>query len=258
MFPEQRRKQLLEYLAGNGIADVHELAKDLGVSPATIRRDLTSLEKAGRIKRTHGGAVMPYFSLAFEPVHNVKAGVLVEEKRAIAREAAQIVKDGEVVALDSGSTTLCLALELKHKRGLTIVTNDLNVARELCDVPTHEVVVIGGRVRPHLYNLVGPFAEQVLSAIRANHVFLGADAIDLHDGITNANLDEVPIKQRMIAAGANRVLLADHSKFGRVSFAKVADVETFDRIITDWQVTNDTLEAFDRLGTTLVVAKKEA
>ena len=256
MLPEQRRRQVLEYLSSNGAGNVAELAEELGVSVATVRRDLMDLERGGKIKRTHGGAVLPHFSLAFEPDHGVKATAMIAEKRAIARRAAAMVNDGQVVILDSGSTTLQLARELQRKRGLTIVTTDLNVALELCDVPTHEVIMVGGRVRRHLYNVIGPIAEWVLDTIHANHVFMGADAIHLQEGVTNANLDEVPIKRMAIASGKNRVLLADHTKFGRTSLAKVTDLAAFDSIITDWGAPSEMLSAFAAAGVTLDVAEE--
>lgn len=258
MLPEHRRTRLLSYLSNNGAVSVHELVDGLNVSPATVRRDLAILERLGRIRRTHGGAMLPHFHGQAEPAHASKTSALVTEKRAIARVAARFVRDGDVLILDSGSTTLQLALELRARRGLTVVTSDLKIALELCDAPTHDVIIVGGRVRPHLYSVIGPIAERTLDTIRVSHAFLGADAIDLDYGVTNANFDEVPIKQRALAAGANVVLLADHTKFDKTSLTKVAPISAFDHIITDWHVSPATIQAFRALDVTFTVADKES
>jgi DeoR/GlpR family transcriptional regulator of sugar metabolism len=258
MLPEHRRKQLMEGLSDSGAVTVHDLAENLGVSEATVRRDLAILERLGRVHRTHGGAMLPGFAPPSEPAHASKATQQVDEKQAIAREAAALVVDGDVVILDSGSTTLHLARELRTKRGLTVVTSDLKIALELCDAPTHDVIIVGGRVRPHLYSVIGPTAEGTLADIRVQTAFLGADAIDVEYGVTNANFDEVPVKQRALAAGAAAVLLADHTKFDKTSLTKVASVRAFDRIITDWRIPAATAHAIRQAGVDLTIASQEA
>ncbi|MEX2541712.1 MAG: DeoR/GlpR family DNA-binding transcription regulator [Trueperaceae bacterium] len=233
MLPEQRKRRLLELLTENGGADVAYLARLLDVSPATIRRDLHLLETQGHIKRTHGGAVLPHISTAFEPLHSEKAGRQLEQKRAIARVAARSVSDGEVIVLDSGSTTLALARELKGKRDITVITSDLKIALELCDTPGFGVIILGGSVRPSIYSVIGHAVEESLANLNANSSFIGADAVSLEAGLTNATLEEVPVKRLMRDCGQRAVLLADHTKFGKRSLAKVGDLDDFDEIITD-------------------------
>lgn len=233
MLPEERRRQLIEHLTSNGSVNVPELCASLDVSPATVRRDLRTLERRGLLQRTHGGAVVPQSSTSYEPVHVDKRHRQISEKRAIAVKAADLVKDGEVVVLDSGSTTLYLARQLKRKQGLTIITTDLQIALELADVPEFQVIITGGKVRPHLYSLIGPFSEGPLHQLHANHAFVGADALDLDAGLTNANFEEAAAKRLVIDSANQRVLVADHTKFDRVSLAKVADLTDFDLVITD-------------------------
>jgi DeoR/GlpR family transcriptional regulator of sugar metabolism len=257
MLPEQRRRQLLDYLSADGGANVEELSDKLRVSPATIRRDLQLLEQSGHIKRTYGGAVMPHVSTAFEPLHAEKQAKQIEEKRAIAKLASQQVADGEVIILDSGSTTLALAMELKKKRELTVITTDLKIALELSDVPGFDVLIVGGKVRSKLYSVVGPIALQILEDLHANYAFLGADAIDLQVGVTNANLEEVAVKRLVIAAARHLVLLADHTKFGSVSLAKVADLKSFGEVITDWRLSKDIAAPYVSAGIKLTFAPKE-
>lgn len=257
MLPEQRKRRLLELVSENGGADVGYLATLLDVSPATIRRDLQFLESHGHLRRTHGGAVLPHVSTAFEPHHREKSGRYLEHKRAIARAAAESVSSGEVVVLDSGSTTLALAHELKRKRDLTVITSDLNIAMELCDTPAFNVIVLGGKVRPALYSVVGPTVEQTLLNLNANHSFLGADAVSLKAGLTNATLEEAPIKRLMMLCGQRSVLLADYSKFGKVSLAKVTDLTDFDEVITDWELDSKVGEHYRDAGVNLTIAPKE-
>jgi DeoR/GlpR family transcriptional regulator of sugar metabolism len=258
MLPEERRRQVIDYLTSNGSVNVPDLCSTLGVSPATVRRDLRTLETRGLLQRTHGGAVVPHASTAYEPLLVDKRERCIAEKQAIASCAAELVQDGEVIILDSGSTTLHLALRLKAKRGLTIITTDLKIALELADVPGFEVIVTGGKVRPHLYSLVGPFSNGPLHQLHANHAFVGADALDLRAGLTNANLEEAETKRLLIASANHRVLIADHTKFGRISLAKVADLAEFDVTISDTNLHEDLAASYREALPLLTLAQMEA
>lgn len=257
MVPEHRRRQLIDHLREHGVANVAQMATDLGVSASTVRRDLLMLEEQGWLQRTHGGAVLPEASASFEPSYAEKLGRMAAAKRLIGRLAACHVGDGEVVVLDSGSTTLAVALELKRRRRLTVITTDLKIAEALSGVQGFEVIVVGGRVRSEFYAIVGPFAEQTLRQVHANVAFLGADAIDLGRGVSNASLDEVPIKQLAIAAADRAILVADHTKFGRESLAKVVDLSVFDLVITDDGLDPSSRAAIRDKGIDLSVATEE-
>jgi DeoR/GlpR family transcriptional regulator of sugar metabolism len=258
VLPDQRRKKLLDVLSLAGAADVGQLSASLDVSPATVRRDLQYLEEHGFLRRTHGGAVLPFESTAFYPHHENKLQRHQAEKAAIVRTAVQRVSPGDVVVLDSGTTTLMLAKELRSLRGLTIVTSDLKIALELTDVPGFEVLCVGGTVRPRSYNTFGPFAEQMLRELHANHVFLGADGIDLRAGITNATVTEVPVKRLMMRCGRVVTLVADHSKFGRVGLARVAELGDVSEIITGPGLPPETLEHYHAAGARLTIAEEPA
>lgn len=257
MLPEQRKRRLLELLTVQGWADVGQLAAQLDVSPATVRRDLQVLEQHGHIKRTHGGAVLPHVSTAFEPHHLEKSGRNRHEKEAIARRAALTVENGDVVVLDSGSTMLCLAQELKVKRDLTVITNDLKIALELCDAVGFEVIILGGRIRPSLYSVIGPTVEDALRGLNANHSFLAADSVSVQAGLTNASLEETAIKRLMITCGRRSVLLADHSKFDKASLARVSDLTDFDELITDDGLDSSVAKRYTNAGVNLTLAPKE-
>ena len=247
LLPEQRRRRIIEVLAAEQAADVTSLAGTFEVSPATIRRDLQQLERSGLITRTHGGAVTSE-SKAFEPLYADKAHEQAHEKAAIAARAARMVEDGDVIVLDSGSTTLALAKRLKQHRDLTVIA---------ADVPTFNVIVVGGQVRPGLYSLVGSTAEHVMAQFHANHAFLGADAIDLQMGISNASMLEVNIKRQVIESASNVVLVADHTKFERTSLVKVADLEAVDVIVTDADIDPTTAQRYADRDHHLVLAEME-
>jgi DeoR/GlpR family transcriptional regulator of sugar metabolism len=244
-------------LSLSGGADVAGLSTTLDVSPATVRRDLQYLESQGYLRRTHGGAVLPFESTAFYPHYESKIRQNQPEKLAVAREASHRVSNGDVVVLDSGTTTLLLAKELRGKRDLTIVTTDLKIALELADVPGFEVICVGGTVRSRSYNTLGTFAEQMLRELHANHAFLGADGVDLHAGVTNATVTEVPLKRLMMRSGRVVTLITDHSKFGRVGLAKVADLTDFQEIITGSGLSSATLKHYLAVGARITIADEE-
>lgn len=255
MLPEQRKRRLLELLQQEGAADVTALSDELAVSSATVRRDLHALEIQGRIRRTHGGAVLPHVSTAFEPHYQEKTGRAANEKRQIAREAVKRVRPGDVVMIDSGSTTLAFARELKHLRDLTVITTDLMVAMEFGDAASITVIIIGGSVRPGFYSVIGPFAQTMLRDLHANQSFLGADAVSLDAGLTNATVEEVPIKRALLARGKHATLLADARKFGKASLAKIADLSEFDEVITDSGLDDTAIEAYADAGVLLTLAR---
>jgi DeoR family fructose operon transcriptional repressor len=259
MLPEQRRRHIVEVTHREGGADVPALARQFDVSDATIRRDLAYLEERGFVTRTHGGVVASHVSTAFEPLYAEKSRRHRQRKEDIAALASERVHEGEVVMLDSGSTTHALARALKARRQtLSVITCDLMIALELSDVPGFDVVIVGGSVRPRLYSVVGTLTEELLTSFHANHAFLGADAIDAEVGVTNANLAEVGVKRRLANASSDTVLLADHSKFGKVSLARVAGLDAFDAIITDAGLPDGDVARFAEAGARLIRAPAKA
>ncbi|MGQ9493457.1 MAG: DeoR/GlpR family DNA-binding transcription regulator [Anaerolineae bacterium] len=233
MLAEERRAILLQKLRENGYIEVAEVAGPLEVSPATIRRDLTHLERGGQLIRTRGGAVLGMPSTALEPPYELKRQRNIEQKHRIAAAAAEMVRDGETIILDAGSTTYELALLLMRRRNLTVVTNDLQIAAKLAANPNIALVCTGGIARANVYTLLGPQVEAFLRNLRVNKTFLGADAIHEDGAIGNVVLEEVAVKQAMVHAGEQVIVLADSSKFGVIGFAKVCDLAEVDILITD-------------------------
>ncbi|GAB6876904.1 DeoR/GlpR family DNA-binding transcription regulator [Thermaerobacter litoralis] len=232
MFAEQRRRQIIALLTSDRAVSVTELAARFGVSESTIRRDLREMEELGLVERTHGGAVLPDLR-RYEPAFHQKEAERRAEKDAIARMAAQLVETGDTIILDSGTTTLALARLLRSCTDLTVVTNSIVIAGELAAAPGVEVVVTGGTVKGRTMALVGAEVVRFLSRVNVDRVFLGINGIDLEAGLTTPTLAEAETKRAMMRAAREVVLLADHSKLGRVTFAHVADLKEVDRLITD-------------------------
>jgi DeoR/GlpR family transcriptional regulator of sugar metabolism len=252
--PAERRKRLLEYIQQNRSGRIEELAAVLDVSEATVRRDLSVLETEGLISRTYGGAILPESSTAFERLYPEKRLLCSEEKRAIGLEAASLVNDGETLILDSGSTTFEIARNLSNHKNLTIITYDLFIASTITYDPSTTVIVTGGSRREGFNVLVGPIAEDLLRQVRVNKAFLGADAVDIVQGITNATFIEVQIKRLIIEAASQVYLAADHSKFGHAALAKVCAFDQIDHVITDSGIDESILQGLQQLGIPTTVA----
>lgn len=242
MLSEERQAILLQELQTKGYAQVNEMADRLRVTPITIRRDFATLEQQGKCSRTRGGAVLSGQGTAPELPYEIKAQRQIPEKLRIAQAAANHIRESDIIILDSGSTTFQLAKLLLPRRQLTVVTNDLKIASLLAVNPSITLICTGGVSRANVYTLLGSQAEQFLKTIRVDKTFLAADAIHPDGVISNVNLDEVPIKQAMLAAGSQKVLLADSSKFGVKGFARVCAVNDLDLVITDNSLEKDWIQ----------------
>lgn len=231
-----------------------ELAALLKVSVATVRRDLALLAEKGELDRTRGGAIAPAVSTAFERLHAEKLTINQAEKRQIGIAAARFVHDGETVILDSGSTTLEVARNLTKLKNLVIITNDLFIASNIVFDPTTTVVLSGGTRREGYSVLIGPVAEDFFRRVRVNKSFLSADAVDLEYGITNATFTEAALKQLIIEAAQEVVLVVDHTKFGQTALARVCPLSSIQHIVTDAGVSEPVRHDLERLGISLTIA----
>jgi DeoR/GlpR family transcriptional regulator of sugar metabolism len=228
--PVERRKRILELLDGQGSIRTSELARLLGVSTPTVRRDLRALAAQHLVEYSHGGASPRRSGTAQEPPFAVKARLMRAEKERIAEAAARMVAAGSTVILDSGSTTLALARRLAGHR-ITLIALDVVVAQAAAADPT-EVLVVGGRVRNGLYSVVGPWTEDILRGVFADVFFLAADAVD-DGGVTNSTVDEAAVKRLAIGVAREVVLVADHTKFGRKALAHVCQLDQLGAVVTD-------------------------
>ncbi len=243
---------ILERLAQSGSVAVGPLADALGVSSATIRRDLELLDSQRLMTRTHGGAVAR--GLLYELPLRYKAARHQEEKLRIARAAAEQVPEGGAVGLTGGTTTTEVARAIADRPGLTIVTNALNIASELAIRPNLKLVIPGGVARSESYELVGPLAEASLQTLNLGVVFVGVDGIALAAGLTTHHDVEANTNRLLIDRAQRVVVVADSSKLERVTFARICGVDRVDVLITDDKAPAAVLEALEHAGVTTVIA----
>ncbi|NOY76276.1 MAG: DeoR/GlpR transcriptional regulator [Calditrichaeota bacterium] len=212
----------------------------------TIRRDLQILEKQGLVKRVHGGAIR-YQSLFTGLALSEKEKIRTEEKERIAQYAVGFVKRGDVIIVDSGSTTLRFVRHLKNKSGITVITNALNVASELSK-SNNKIILTGGEMERDSLTLLGPLADKTIQSIAADKLFMGIDSIDFENGLTTPSVSEARTIYEMIKASRERILLADSSKFGRRSLAVVNDITVLDKIITDRELGKSDIQKLEQAG----------
>lgn len=237
MLRTQRQAQILQQLQRDGFVEIAALGRLLAVDRSTVRRDLDELEGEKLLRRTRGGAISTSTKTGFVNVpYLAKRSENLAEKRAIGQLAASLVKSGETVILDAGSTTFQVAVALQQRRDISVVTNDLRIAIYLADSPRVQLLVTGGIVMEAQYTLVGPNAVSGLGQLHADRLFLGADAVHPDFGATNTSLVEIDVKRAMISAAHEVVLVAGSSKFGQRSLVPICSLEEVDLVVTDDQV----------------------
>ncbi len=250
MTASTRRAEILDLLTRNGFLDLAGLQRKFGRSEATIRRDLEQLRREGRLRRTHGGAVLEGFP---ERPLATKVTERVAEKKAIASAALQMVPDGAAVGIVGGTTTQQVARALATRRGLTVVTNALNIAIELASKEVH-VIVTGGELRKETLELVGPIAEPVASQLHMDMIFVGVDGISVDGGLTTHNPVEARVDRMLLDRANEVVVVADHTKLGRQTFARIAPIDVVHTLITDDKADPAVVAEFERAGIRVLLA----
>ncbi len=232
LIPAQRREQIYEYLGQHRVASNSDLSSLLGVSEATVRRDLEWLVKAGYLFRTHGGAVLSQ-QMQIEPEYAKRTQRKVNEKRAIGKLAASMIEDGDIVFINSGTTTTQLIHQLQSTLDISIITNNLAAVIEMGEID-YDLILLGGEVQPKSRSVAGRFATENLSQIYADKAFIGVDGISPDHGCTVPSNSEAEVIKLMVERTKGEVnILADHSKWGLVSNFEIAKFEQFQRLISD-------------------------
>ena len=252
MLNEERRNKILEILSQHHRILVREIAAQVATSPVTIRKDLETLENRGMLRRVHGGAIAINPSV-LDLALTEKERLHTREKERIARAAVRLIEEGDVIILDSGSTTTAIARLLKPYRGITIITNAVNIAWVLAG-SENEVILIGGTVREKSFSLVGPLSEAAICQLTADKLFLGVDGIHFENGLTTPNLLEANINRMMVRASTRVIVTADASKFGRKSMGVIADLTAAHTIITDQQIALQDLQRLRDMGIEVILA----
>lgn len=250
----QRRSKIKERLFTHRSVKVSDLVKEFNVSEETIRRDLNQLEREGLVKKNYGGAILTeeIENVFILPVQQRKLQ-FYDEKYVIGKKAAELVQERQIIILDSGSTTWCMASHLKQVPHLVVVTNGINVAEECSYNEETEVFLLGGKVIKKSMSLVGPQAEMELHKYNAHYAFLGTSGISMKKGFTSSDIYEAEIKRAMIAAGQKVVILADHSKFQRQGLVSYSSFQDVDMVITSDLTDPNAIAEIEKFGVNVVV-----
>lgn len=251
MLTSQRKKLLLAALKRDGHLVAKALSVQFGVSEDTIRRDLRELARAGRLQRVHGGALPASPATAG---FSVRRGIEPDAKKAIARAAARLIKPGQVVILDGGTTAVQLARQLPRELRATVVTHSPSVAVELADHPAIDVIVIGGRLFKHSVVTVGAAALEALGAIRADLYFMGVTGVHATAGLSTGDLEEAGMKRALARHAAETIVLASAEKINAASAYKIADVNVASTIIVDKATPERATRPIARLGVKILRA----
>ena len=252
MYALERHQQIMDTARAHGRVDVAGLARHLAVTPETVRRDLTALERRGVLRRVHGGAI-PVERLGSEPGIPDREIHHADEKERIARAALEELPDGGSIILDAGTTTVRLAELLPLDRELTVVTHSIPIASILVTRPNVTLHLLGGVVRGRTLAAVGDWTRAQIADVFADVAFMGTNGLSVERGLTTPDLAEASIKRALIDASRRTVVLADHTKFGREDFARVAPLSAIDTVITDLGLDVELAEDVDHAGPRVVM-----
>lgn len=253
MLANQRREKILELIREDGSAKVIKLSKIFKVSEVTIRQDLEKLEQEGFILREHGGAYLKNVEDSVKSITLLNQENL-EKKQIIGKKAAELIESGETIILDSGSTTTEVAKNLMGRKGLTVITNALNIALILGAEPGIELIVTGGEFKPPTLSLTGQKAADFFEDIHVDKLFLATAGISLRSGLTYPSLSDIVVKKAMIDAADTTYLVADSTKIGKNSFASLGALSLIDYIITDPEIASDHLQLFKDHEIEIIIA----
>lgn len=259
MYPEERQQAITATVLSQGRASVAELAQAYDVTTETVRRDLAALDRAGVLRRVHGGAVPVRALHLVEPSVDQREGTRSGHKEAIARAAADFFpRSTATVLFDAGTTTARVAALLPADRKLTVVTNSVPIAARLApgggpagSVPLH---LLGGRVRGLTQAVVGEQAVRTLEALRVDIAFIGTNGISVRHGLSTPDPDEAAVKRAMVASANFVVVVADSSKIGQEEFVSFAPIDCVDVLVTDAEISSSDRASLTEIGVDVVVA----
>jgi DeoR family transcriptional regulator, aga operon transcriptional repressor len=247
MLKKERQREILNVVETTGKAEVESLASHFDVTEMTIRRDLGELEKRGLLERVHGGALIQNDRRGSEsPVYD-RLLERQDAKSRIGQAAAGLIKDGEKIFLGSGSTTMVVAEALANHRNLTVITNALNIADALFHYPI-KVIILGGSLRRSELSLIGDLTEKMIQGLRVDKVIIGIRGIDPVKGLTSDHMEELLTDQAILGISKTIIVVADHTKIGRVAAIRTAPITAITRIVTDTGGQKDVLQAIRQMG----------
>ncbi len=256
---DKRAKEILRLLLSGGKTSVEELTERFATSPASIRRDLVRLEERGLVHRTHGGAMLAgqatYEPFRFDASYGEREDRFAKEKQRIATAAVELIGEGETVGFTAGTTTTQVARGLRHRKGLHILTNAVNIGMELSSTAGLDTTLTGGDLRyPGAFSLIGPMALESLNVVVMDRVFLGVCGVDAEHGATIIEPEEAAVFRAMVRRAKQVVVVADSSKVGLASPAVICPVSDIDVLITDDGIAEDAVKAFAGCGVRVICA----
>ncbi len=252
-FTVSRRKMILERIHETGEVLITDLSKEFSVSEVTIRNDLEYLEQKNLLIRARGGALHSENHVGIDPRLTEKNKLHTREKAAIGKKAASLIRDGETIIIDSGSTTAEIVKNLSQVRQLNVITNALNIANQLVSQTNVNVIIPGGYLRQNSMSLVGPLAENNLQGFYVDKLFLSADGFDTDLGIYTPNIDEAHLNTIMISIAKDVILVMDSSKFKRKSLAFICKVDKIKTIVTDAGIPPDDKNKLEAAGVEVLI-----
>ena len=249
-----RQRAILSAVEAQGTVRVSELAEQFQVTEMSIRRDLSQLESKGLVKRIHGGGISTRGRF-YEPTLTLRNTVHIQEKQRIAKSAADLVLDGDTIALDVGSTTYELARYLANRRNLTIITPSLLIATLFVNQPDISLILPGGVVRPGETSMIGELSLRAFEIFHVDRLFLGVGGIDAQVGLTEYNWDDAQVKQAMLKTAKQTIAVADSSKFDHIATVKIAALDVLDSLITDEPPPLSLAEALEQAHVRVIIAE---
>lgn len=255
MFAEERQNKIMELLRRKTRVTVDELVTAFSVTGTTIRTDLKELETLGYINRTHGGAIIRDAAVHSEDSIQERKDKNLVQKMQIARKAREFIEEGDVIIIDSGTTTFELAKELSTASNITVITNDLKIGMELQRNKELSLILIGGKVRNSFECTVGMTGIRLLDMLTVDKLFMSANALAVTKGATTPNLEQAEMKSKMIEIAKTVYLLCDSSKVGQRTLCSFGKVDTFDFIITDQGISDEENTSLSEAGGNIIISE---
>ena len=248
LYAEERKEEIVSYVKEHKKCSVDELCGYFSVSPTTIRNDLNELSSRNLLTRTHGGAIYNNRT-KFEPKRMDNAVKNKDVKKMIAQKAAEYIKEGDSVALDTGTTALEIAKCLTGRTGITVITNDIKIASYLEEhSPFVDTILIGGAVRYGFNCTVGPSAERFLKDYYVDKAFIGCNGFSLNSGVTTPSPEQAEIKRIMMDISSEKIVVCDETKLEHVAFVRVCDIAEVDMLITGGSASEEVLKSYRDSG----------
>lgn len=256
MLAVERRNQIIEKLQNERKVVVSELSTLFDVSEETIRRDLDKLDRQGLAIKSYGGAVLNE-NTALDMPFNVRKKRNIRGKQEIADIVSSLVEEDEHIIVDPSTTAVAIVKALKSKKKLTVITSSIEVLIELSDVSGWDIICTGGTLQDGYLTLAGSRAADVIGSFYADKVILSCKGIDLNKGVTDANEALSQIKQAMLRSARQRIIAADHTKFGNVAFSRVCELSAVDMVVTDIKPDQEWMDYFEEKGIECLYGREE-